>query len=222
MKTFILLISFLSINISFASFGKMNWEKIQSKDQIEMFESKNYKGSSVSAFQVRMTLPMHFDQILAFMINEKNKLDWLPDTTLYKVLEKNPKRSVIYKQFKRVKPFKQRDLVFEITHYLDVINRSFNLNMKSVDHPLSPPVDGGHRADLLAGQLQFKMIAKGKTELILNYAMDLSGWIPAMLGNVKQKDWLYDYFKALREAVKGSNLPIPREIQKLDIIFFQT
>jgi hypothetical protein len=190
---------FLGISLSISAMLK-NWEKIQEKDGISVFQME-IPGTDNVAFRGEMMMNVPIEKIFSALSDESHLKDWVDHLKTSKVLEiVNEYEAVIYQEISIPWPFKNRDFVFRVKAFRNGENKVF-IVFKSEVHPNAPP-SVGVRGEIIEGSYTLTPIDKSLCKLELEIISDPKGAIPKWLVHLFQKNWPYVTLTSLLKVVE--------------------
>lgn len=218
------IISFLfcTLSLSIAVAEQFIWESVSGEQkEVKLSVSENKINDwPIRAVKGEIIINKNFVEIIAAISDHENTKKWVKNAIEAKVLEMSPKKRIVYRKYKGVKPFKARDVILEITSRYDPFEKAFNIFAKSVDHPLAPPVgDGVHRAKMYFSKISLKILDKSKTQVIITSVVDLQGWIPSILNLKHNRETTEANLVALKNLVEKNKFSLSKKLINLrDVI----
>lgn len=226
MKLFVFFTMFLSLSAWSSNqnidWTKLQWQKTLSKDGVDMYFTKDkVADSGVKAYKFIFDVKQNFGKVLGYLENQENVTKWAVNLDEAKTLEKNPRKSVVYRKFKKIWPFKLRDLVMQMTPAFNQQEKYIQLNLKSIEHPLAPEVpEGAHRAQMLGGYFRVTATDRESTRIEVVNHVDFGGFVPALALEYRQKQDMMKNFVLLKSQLENQTLPIEEKYQKLFWLLF--
>ncbi|MDF1562400.1 MAG: START domain-containing protein [Deltaproteobacteria bacterium] len=192
------------------------WEKLYVKEGISGFR-RITPGSNFAAWRGHGVVKGNFYRVVAVYMDSERSCDWLADCVDNHFVEKKDlEHQITYNQTHLPWPFQNRDLVFSDTYVFDLEKKEVTDIMRSVVHPKEPERDGVVRAKFLLSTFKARVIDAENTWVEVELQMDTGGWLPAWIVNLTSKNWPFDTFVRLRQAVAtaGGYEPLIEQIRE--------
>lgn len=191
-KLTIVLCLFLSSQFSWAS----DWKVSKDKNGV-IVETRKPDGEKFKSFRATTTVDANMDEIIAFMEDVPNMVNWSHNITAAKTIKKHsPDHSNIY-LVQKLPMVKSRDLSLEI--YMKRLKEGqYMIDIKE-DLGAVPANDKYIRMPKFRGNYVFTQKQPGKIEIVYTASALPGGSIPAWIANAVVVDVPYNTLKNLRQ-----------------------
>ena len=198
------LISFIVLTLVLAwstTSQAAQWEFLKQKEGI-VVSAKDSKLGNLPVFrgvgQIKASIP----EILAVMQDAPGATKWMHKCLENRPLEiQNVYDRIVYNRTDSPWPVWDRDVVVQTRGRIDIARKRIVIEMKSIEDPRKPAVDGVVRIPRLAGHYVLRYITETLTEVESQIAADPGGSLPSWLAELASRDLPYHTIRNLRNRV---------------------
>jgi hypothetical protein len=185
--------------------GEPDWTEIEDDDGIRVWK-REVPGSSFVEFRGAGEVKANLRNILAVLHDQERKTEWLNRCVENRLVRaRGIGDNTIYNRTGSGFPLvDDRDIVVRSSLEILREKRQVRIDVKNVEDPLAPPVDGVVRMPklVLAWTLEYR--GKDATHVTYQVQADPGGMLPAWVVNLVSKEIPFNTITNLREQVKKS------------------
>ena len=182
-----------------------DWELIGEKDGISTY-LRPVAGEPIQAARGVMTVDVPACQLISFYVDPKLATTWVDMLVEYKMVELEPRRSLVWQRYDMPWPVSDRDFLLDVS-VTQPNPRTIKVSLVSTTDPRFPPP--AEDADIVRGRMSpsswtFTRISDTTTKVDMVGHVDPSGNFPAWLVNLIQHNFPYNTLSSfVREARLG-------------------
>lgn len=185
-----------------ASAAEGRWEQIEDEDGVTVWQ-RDVPGSSLVEFKGEAEIQANLLKVLAVLHDQDRKTEWLARCRENRLIRaKSVSELVVYNRIRSDFPLvSDRDVVFATSVKRWPDQRRVQIDARSVEDPLAPPVDGVQRMPKL--KLQWTLVAADRNRTLATYQVqaDPGGSIPHWVVNLVSRSVPLRTLSQLREQV---------------------
>ena len=191
------------------------WKLIQDKDGVQSYE-KIASNSGLVAFRGEITIPVPLKKVATILVDESLQKDWVDALVEMRIVSQNGElEHVQYNQTRVPWPFQNRDFVIRVSAKINQQPPTALIDMKSVEDPAVPPVDGVVRGELIHSYYYLKEFEGAKaTRMVVEMEVNPKGAIPLWLVNLSQKVWPHNTLAAIKKLALREDIPVIAKVEK--------
>ncbi|MCB9060215.1 MAG: hypothetical protein H6622_01675 [Halobacteriovoraceae bacterium] len=214
----LMLYSTLSLNL-LGQVAKLNpnaWEKVYSKDRIEVYSQKTDQ-SKLLAFKAIGLIKGDTGQMMEILRNVEDSHTWMPNLIDKKTIKNiSDFEAITYSVNNMPWPLKDREMIHHNKLTINYKRKFLEVDVHSVEYETDMSSDKNIRAFMHFGRTLVRPSkTDGYTEVELIVLVEPMGLIPSWLVNFVQKDLPFEFLKALEKKAQHSNYKVRPSFQKL-------